>query len=78
VLVNKSLMDDWRKKQEVLRNEMEETSNKVESSLRSEKYDYEKEIAKMEKIKTDELNNLNSKYEELQQSEAEQKDDNTQ
>jgi hypothetical protein len=64
-------MDDWRKKQEVLRNEMEETSNKVESSLRSEKYDYEKEIAKMEKIKTDELNNLNSRYEELQQSEAE-------
>lgn len=78
VLVNKNLMDDWRKQQEVLRSEMEETSNKVESSLRSEKYDYEKEIAKLEKVKTDELNSLNQKYEELQQAEAEQKDDNTQ
>ena len=56
---------------------MEETSNKVESSLRSEKYEYEKEIAKLEKVKTDELNSLNQKYEELQQAEAEQKDDNT-
>lgn len=45
---------------------MEETSNKVESSLRSEKYDYEKEIARLEKIKTDELNQLNQRYEELQ------------
>lgn len=57
---------------------MEEESNKVESSLRSEKYDFEKKIAKMEKLKTDELNELTRKYELLQQSEGEQKDENTQ
>ena len=78
VLVNKSLMEDWRKQQEQLRLQMEEESNKVESSLRSEKYDFEKKIAKMEKLKTDELTELTRKYEQLQLSEAEQKDENTQ
>jgi len=39
---------------------MEEESNRVESSLRSEKYDFEKKIAKMEKEKTDELNALSN------------------
>jgi hypothetical protein len=77
VLVNKSLMEEWRKLQEQLRLQMEEESNKVESSLRSEKYDFEKKIAKMEKLKTDELTELTRKYEQLQLSEAEQKDENT-
>jgi len=63
VLVNKSLMEQWRKDQELLHLKMEEASNKVESSLRSEKYDFEKKIAGMEKQKTDELNELNRKYE---------------
>lgn len=77
VLVNKQLMEEWRKNQEQLRAKMEEESNKVESSLRSEKYDFEKKIAKMERQKTNELNELNRKYEQLQLSEAEQKDENT-
>lgn len=63
VLVCKSVMEDWRKQQESLKIEMEEESNKVESSLRHEKYTYEKNIAQMEKIKTDELNELNKRYE---------------
>lgn len=65
VLVNKSLMEEWRKQQDLLRTQMEEESNKVESSLRSEKYDFEKKIAKMEKVKTDELTELTKKYEQL-------------
>lgn len=71
VLVNRGLMEEWRKQQELLRLQMEEESNKVESSLRSEKYDFEKKIAKMEKQKADELNELTRKYEALQLSEAE-------
>jgi hypothetical protein len=63
-------MEDWRKAQESLKIEMEEESNKVESSLRHEKYNYEKNIAKMEKTKTDELNELNKLYEQLQEAEA--------
>ena len=47
------MMEEWRKSQEVLRVQMEEESNKVESSLRSEKYDFEKKIALMERTKTD-------------------------
>jgi len=77
VLVNKQLMEDWRKQQETLRAQMEEESNKVESQLRSEKYQFEKTIAHMEKGKTDELNKWNRLYEQLQLSEAEQKDENT-
>ena len=45
VLVRKSLMDHWRKRQENLKVEMEEENNKVESSLRHEKYKYEQQIA---------------------------------
>ena len=41
VLVRKSLMESWRKRQENLKVEMEEENNKVESSLRHEKYKYE-------------------------------------
>ena len=65
MLVNKQLMDDWRKQQDTLRLQMEEESNKVELSLRSEKYDFEKKTAKMEKSKTDQLNKLNRQYEQL-------------
>ena len=57
---------------------MEEENNKVESSLRHEKYKYEQQIAQMEKRKTDILNELNRRYEDLQMKEAEQKDENTQ
>ena len=57
---------------------MEEENNKVESSLRHEKYKYEQQIAQMEKHKTDILNDRNRKYEDLQLKEAEQKDENTQ
>lgn len=71
-------MDDWRKKQEQLRLQMEEASNQVESSLRGEKYEYEKKIADLEKIKHQELQELNKEYEALQMAEAEQKDENTQ
>ena len=71
VLVRKSLMESWRKRQENLKVEMEEENNKVESSLRHEKYKYEQDIAAMEKAKTDLLNELNRQYEELQMQEAE-------
>jgi len=50
---------------------MEEASNQVESSLRGEKYEYEKKIADLEKEKHHELQELNSKYEKLQMEEAE-------
>ena len=78
MLVNKQLMEYWRKQQETLRAHIEEESNKVESQLRSEKYTFEKTIALMEKNKTDDLNKWNRQYEQLQLSEAEQKDENTQ
>ena len=71
-------MESWRKRQENLKVEMEEENNKVESSLRHEKYKSEQDIAAMEKAKTDLLNELNRQYEELQMQEAEQKDENTQ
>ena len=78
VLVCKDVMVKWREDQEKQKNDMEEVSNIVESKLRQEKYNYEKKIAEMEKIKTDQLNELNKDYERRQMEEAEQKDDNTQ
>ena len=78
VLVCKTRMENWRKKQEDLKTEMEDESNKVDSSLRQEKFLYEKRINQMERDKTDQLNTLNQQYEKLQMQEAEQKDDNQQ
>jgi hypothetical protein len=53
VLVEKALMEKWRKEQENLKIEIEEENNQVESKLRREKYSYEQKIADMEKMKTD-------------------------
>ena len=64
-------MVKWREDQEKQKNDMEEVSNIVESKLRQEKYNYEKKIAEMEKIKTDQLNELNKDYERRQMEEAE-------
>ena len=53
VLVKKAVMEQWRKQQEQLRQEMEEEKTKVDTSLRHEKYKYEQQIAQMEKTKSD-------------------------
>lgn len=42
---------------------MEKENNTVETQLRNEKYDFEKDIAKMERGKSEELNILVKKYE---------------
>lgn len=78
VLVKKSVMEAWRKRQEQLKIEMEEENNKVETSLRHEKYQYKQKIEMMDKNKTEQLNDLNKRYEDLQNQEAEQKDEFTQ
>ena len=69
-------MDEWRKQQEDLKLDMEKENNTVETQLRNEKYDFEKDIAKMERGKSEELNILVKKYEQLQQQEADEKEDN--
>mmetsp|Transcript_27389 Transcript_27389/g.41660 ORF Transcript_27389/g.41660 Transcript_27389/m.41660 type:complete len:130 (-) Transcript_27389:687-1076(-) len=78
VLIEKQMMEEWRKQQEQLKLDMEKENNTVESSLRREKYLYETEIAQMERVKSKKLNELNQEYEDLQLQEAEEKDENTQ
>ncbi len=53
VLVRKAVMELWRKKQEQLKLEMEDENNKVDHTLRTEKYNYKREIDKMDKEKSD-------------------------
>jgi hypothetical protein len=48
VLVKKAEMEEWRKKQEQLRLEMEETSNRVESTIADVKNDFEKQMRESE------------------------------
>ena len=57
---------------------MEKENSTVESSLRREKYNYEKKITTLERDKSEDLNKINRNYEDLQQQEAEEKDENTQ
>lgn len=78
VMIEKQLMEEWRKQQDQLKLDMEKENNTVESSLRREKYMYEQNIANMEREKSDQLNKLNKEYEDLQLQEAEEKDENTQ
>ena len=56
---------------------MEKENNTVESSLRREKYNYEKKITTLERDKSEDLNKIYRNYEDLQQQEAEEKDENT-
>lgn len=78
VMIEKQMMEEWRKQQEQLKLDMEKENNTVESSLRREKYLYETSIAQMERAKSEHLNKLNKDYEDLQLQEAEEKDENTQ
>ncbi len=70
-------MEQWRKDQEQLRQEMEDEKTNVDSKLSDDKNKYDQKIISMEKIKSQELNDLNKRYEDLQMQEAEQKDENT-
>jgi len=56
---------------------MEKENNAVESTLRREKYHYEKKITTLERDKSEDLNKIYRNYEDLQQQEAEEKDENT-
>lgn len=56
VLIEKQMMEEWRKQQEQIKLDMEKENNTVESSLRREKYLYETNIAQMEREKSDQLN----------------------
>jgi len=60
-------MEEWRKEQEQLKLDMEKENNTVESSLRREKYKYEKNITTLERDKSDDLNKIYRNYEDLQQ-----------
>ena len=53
VLIEKQMMEEWRKQQEQIKLDMEKENNTVESSLRREKYLYETNIAQMEREKSD-------------------------
>ena len=77
-LIEKSLMDEWRKQQEQLKLDLEKEENAFEAQIRRERYEQDTNIATMEREKSEELNQLNKAYEDLQLQEAEEKDENTQ
>lgn len=65
VLVKKSEMDEWRKRQEQLKNEMEETNSKVDYKIGELKYRYETQLQEMERTKDLEIRDLEKRYEDL-------------
>ena len=65
VLVKKDEMDEWRKKQEQLKVEMEETNNKVEYKIQDLKFNYQKQMEELEMQKAKEIKNLEKRYEDL-------------
>ena len=77
-LIEKQLMDEWRKQQEQLKLDLEKEENAFEAQIRRERYEQDTNIATMEREKSEQLNQLNKEYEDLQLQEAEEKDENTQ
>jgi hypothetical protein len=53
VLIEKQLMDEWRKQQEQLKLDLEKEENAFESTIRRERYQQDTKIAKMEREKSE-------------------------
>lgn len=62
VLVKKADMEEWRKKQEQLRQEMEETSSRVESTIADIKNSFKKQMTDQEIAHKKEKKNLEERY----------------
>jgi len=65
VLVKKADMEDWRKKQEQLRHEMEETSARVESTIADVRNKFKKEMTDLEISHKREKKKLEERYKTL-------------
>lgn len=72
VLVKKTEMEEWRKKQELLRQEMEETSNRVESTIADVKNSFKKQMVDQEISHKREKKNLEERYKALMNEKAAQ------
>lgn len=53
VLIEKSLMEEWRKQQEQLKLDLEKEENQFESQIRKERYNQDTQIATMERLKSE-------------------------
>jgi hypothetical protein len=67
VLVKKADMEEWRKKQELLRQEMEETSARVESTIADVKNKFKKEMTDLEISHKREKKTIEERYKTLMQ-----------
>lgn len=65
VLVKKAEMEEWKKKQEQLRIEMEETSNRVESTISDVKNSFKKQMTDQEIAHKKEKKNLEERFRSL-------------
>jgi hypothetical protein len=72
------MMFDWQKRQETLKNEMEEEENRTKTQSNHMQIKFNTDKIDMESTKKGQIDDLNRRYEELQTKEAEQKDENTQ
>lgn len=67
VLVQKADMEEWRKKQEQLRQEMEETSSRVESAIADVRNSFKKQMTDQEISHKKEKHNLEKRFQTLMQ-----------
>lgn len=58
VLVEKAVMEDWRKKQEQLKQDMEEENSKIDTNLRHEKQGFENALKTMQEAKKGRIEDL--------------------
>lgn len=65
VLVKKNEMDEWQKKQEQLKHDLNMNKKKVEQKLLESKQKYERQYAEIERQKDLDIRDLEKRYEDL-------------
>lgn len=78
VLISRGDMENWTKKQEQLRLEMEEAQHKLESSIAEVKNRFTKQIEEADASNLKEKMNLEGRYKSLIQEKAAQEHENQQ
>jgi cilia- and flagella-associated protein 57 len=77
-LIDRAIVDEWRKQQEDLRQAMEKQKASLDEKLKNSNSDANKRIEQMNREKKRQLKMLEDEYKGLQRRDAEAKDDNTQ
>ena len=78
VLIRRDEMEEWTKKQEQLKSDMDEMEHKLENTISETRHKYEKQLEEVENSNKKEKKNLEQRYKALMQEKSTQEHENAQ